>query len=199
MFSVVWSMIAGYLPFLILAALAILFWPQTLLAARWLVLTPRGRIVLLASVVALLWWRDHHLQYAEGLAAGREAQKAATAAEDAARWKATAEGYIALSSRFATLSENLDGQVTAAADAAARRVAADVTAGRLQLRPIWKVGADVLAATDPGRAAQLALDREAAAGRIVGIGAAADARLALCVGLLQAERAANPAPVTPAP
>lgn len=200
MWAIIWSAVMGNLPIfgaILLLGLAIGFWPQLFEVARWVIFTPRGRVTALAVLVAGLWWRDHHLQYAAGLTAGRTAARAEVANARADEWEATAKGYVALTQRFATLSESLDERVDQAAAAAAGRVAADVSAGRLRLRPIWQVPADLLASADPGVAAQLAFDRESAAARIAGIGARADARFAECLALLDAERAAYPGPVTP--
>jgi hypothetical protein len=161
------------------------FFPQVAaLIGRWLIGTERGRIVLLASVVGLLWWHDHQARFSDGVTRGVAIEHAKTQAAQVKAAMGAAADFLAMTDEFARIEGDYAQRSQVAVKQAVDRAVAGVRAGRL--REPWRC--DLQAAAHPGEPAGCAERRAAATGRVAGIGAAADTRLAECVALLQAER-----------
>jgi hypothetical protein len=173
----------------VVVAVAVFFPVQGALVLRWLLGTERGRIVLLVTVVAFGWWYDHGARFSAGYTAGVASEKQRSQAAQVRAAFASLETYMKQAERFAAIGEKLERERDAAAKAARDRVVADVRAGRLRLREDWRdLPASATASERDGQAER----RATAAGRAVGIGAAADAQLAACQAVIRADRGLTP-------
>lgn len=127
-------------------------------------------------------WRDRSADLAQSRQATKQAQ-AETKAVETAR---SAEHQQA--DTLANIGETHE-QARAAAPAVADAVVADLRADRLRLRREW-AGCETQRLSEASAAARerdaLAAGREAAAGRIIRIGAEADAQLAACQAVIRA-------------
>lgn len=166
-------------------SLAFVFPAVSLPTLRWLLLTERGRILLIvcAGVWGFLFLRNHYLDAGYSRAMAEQARKADRAKVAAA--VADLNRYMEHAAEMAAIEDRYEKERTAAVDAAITRLRADVSAGRIRLREPWR---EVPATASTGERNAAATSREAAAERIIRIGAQADAQLRACQAVITADR-----------